>query len=108
MVPTDPNYVPSVYPWKDSDDNEDDTDLRQGSSSVKRFQRAQRRHEMTIEQQRSLEEEEKVQQLQLQRIQGAFNHDHGLLFRHTKDARVGILESLLTALRSNASTHQVC
>ena len=47
---------------------------------------------MAIEQQRSQEEEEKVQLLHLQRIQRAFNHDHGLLFRHTKDARVGSQE----------------
>ena len=48
---------------------------------------------MAIEQQRSQEEEEKIQLLQLQRIQRAFNHDHGRLFRHTKDARVGSQEN---------------
>ena len=59
-VPSDPNYVPLVYPEEkeDSDDN-----LSKGASSMTRFERAQHRCKMALEQQRLQKEEVTSQQL---------------------------------------------
>ena len=47
-VPSNPNYVPSVYP----EENEDSDDTSKGASFVARFERAQRRCKVALEQQR--------------------------------------------------------
>ena len=47
-VPSNPNYVPSVYP----EEKEDSNDTSKGASSVARFEIAQRRCKVALEQQR--------------------------------------------------------
>ena len=80
-MPSDPNYVPSVYP----EEKEVSDNTSKGASSVARFQRAQRRCKMALEQQRLQEAEVKSQQLYLNHVQKTFEHDHGSLFKHSKE-----------------------
>ena len=47
-VPSNPNYVPSVYP----EEKEDGDDTSKGASFVARFERAQHRCKVALEQQR--------------------------------------------------------
>ena len=47
-MPSNPNYVLSVYPVE----KEDIDDTRKGASSVARFERAQRQSKVALEQQR--------------------------------------------------------
>ena len=50
-----------------------------------RFERAQHRCKMALEQQRLQKEEVTSQQLYLSHIYKAFEHDHGLLFKYSKE-----------------------
>ena len=80
-VLSNPNYVPSVYP----EEKEVSNNTSKGASSVARFERAQHRCKMALKQQRLREEEVESQRLYLNHVQKAFEHDHGSLFKHSKE-----------------------
>ena len=65
---------------EDSNDN-----ISKGASSVARFERAKCRCKMALEQQRLQEEEVTSQRLYLSHIYKAFKHDHGSLFKYSKE-----------------------
>ena len=76
-TPSDPDYVPSVYPQSNG-----------SISSVARFQRAQRRRIVASERQMLQEKEAEFERLYLSHIQKAFYHDHGSLFKHSTESEI--------------------
>ena len=69
-MPSDPNYVLSVYP----EGKEDSDDISKGASSIARLERAQHQCKMALEQQRLREEEVEYQQLYLNYVHKASEH----------------------------------
>ena len=55
-----------------------------GARSLARFERAQHRCKMSLEQQKTREKEAESRQLYLKHALNAFEHDHGSLFKHSK------------------------
>ena len=96
-TPSDPDYVPLVYPQsKEENGSASDASV----SSVARFQRAQHRCIMASEQQRLQEKAAESERLYLSHIQKAFYNDHGLLFRHSTESEIelstkSVIESCL-------------